>query len=215
MTDIAPNRLYAQYVPKLKAVEWFNIVPSLGIEIRDVYRDIATSYDIDNSVGEQLNVIGRLVVLDRSFESQVTFQVNTQFGSTDTRSQFGGFDAQFQTTGTDISNDVSDIIFRMLIKAKIAKNNSNSTLDGVCEALRYITNINNVRVIDNEDMSFSVSFGDTLNDIEREVFNNFDVLPRPQGVRFLGYTEEVSITQFGGAFSFGDTRANFGLYFGA
>ena len=100
-------------------------------------------------------------------------------------------------------------------KAKIEKNNNDATLDGIVSAISFITDVTSVRVIDHEDMTFSVSFGSQLNDAERLVFNLFDILPRPQGVKFLGYTEETAITQFGGIFGWGDSRATFGQYFGA
>ena len=209
------TRIYAQYRDKPKAVAWYNIVPSLGGQIADVYEQIRTSYNIDTASSDELDTIGRIVVIDRSYESSVTFNPDTFFGGDTLNTQFGGSDAQFETTGSTVTNEISDAIYRVLIKAKIAKNNSDATLDGVVKALSYITNINPVSVVDNEDMTFSVSFGSELSDIERFVFNTFDILPRPQGVQFLGYTEETAITQFGGQFGFGDTRATFGQYFGA
>lgn len=213
--NFAPDRIYAQYRVQPKAVQWYGIIPTLATELCTAFEDVRNSYDIDSAEGEQLDVIGRIVVINRSFESQVVFDVDSEFGADNLESQFGGFNAQFQSTGTTISSEVSDIIFRTLIKAKIAKNNSPATLDDVSEALQYITDVTDIHVIDNEDMTFSVSFGEQLTDVERFVFNTFDVVPRPQGVGFLGFVEQTGITQFGGAFSFGDSRANFGLFFGA
>ncbi len=208
------KRIYAQYADKPKAVAWYNITPNIADEINNVYEAIRNSYDIDANEGEQLNVIGRIVGIDRSFESQVFYEPDTYFGADNDASQFGGIDSQFESVGDTISSEVSDAIFRVLIKAKIAKNNSDASLDGIVHALSYITNSSPIRVIDNEDMTFSVSFGTALTDIEKFVFNTFDIIPRPQGVKFLGYVDEESITQFGGSFGWGDTRANFGLYFG-
>lgn len=210
-----PNRIYAQYADKPKAVAWYGITPTIADEIESAYEAVRMSYDIDSAVGEQLDVIGRIVVIDRGFESFVEFEPDTFFGGDTLAAQFGGVDSQFETVGTTVSDEVSDAIFRVLIRAKIAKNNSDASLDGVVDALSYITSSSPIRVVDNEDMTFSVSFGSELTDIERFVFNTFDIVPRPQGVKFLGYTEETAITQFGGSFSWGDTRANFGLYFGA
>ena len=208
------KRIYAQYADKPKAVAWYNITPNIAEEIDNVYETVRNSYDIDANEGEQLNVIGRIVNIDRSFESQVFYEPDTYFGADNDASQFGGIDSQFESVGDTISSEVSDAIFRVLIKAKIAKNNSDASLDGIVHALSYITNSSPIRVIDNEDMTFSVSFGTALTDIEKFVFNTFDIIPRPQGVKFLGYVDEESITQFGGSFGWGDTRANFGLYFG-
>lgn len=181
----------------------------------DTFDAVRMSYDIDTAVGAQLDVIGRIVVIDRGFESFVVFDPDTYFGGSGDACQFGGIDSQFESTGSVLSQEVSDAIFRVLIRAKIAKNNNDATLDGIASALSFITESSPIRVVDNENMTMSVSFGSELTDIERFVFNTFDVVPRPQGVRFLGYVEETAITQFGGAFSFGDTRASFGFYFGA
>ena len=101
-----------------------------------------------------------------------------------------------------------------LIKAKISKNNNDGTIDGMLDALDFIIPDNVSRVIDHDDMSFSVSFGEKLSSVQVMILNNFDILPRPQGVRFLGYVDETNLTQFGGNNSWGDDRAQFGLYFG-
>lgn len=210
-----PNRIYAQYADKPKAVAWYNITPNMAQPLFDTFDAVRMSYDIDTAVGAQLDVIGRIVVIDRGFESFVVFDPDTYFGGSGDACQFGGIDSQFESVGDVLSQEVSDAMFRVLIRAKIAKNNSDATLDGIADALSYITASSPIQVVDNEDMTFSVSFGSELTDIERFVFNTFDVVPRPQGVRFLGYVEETAITQFGGAFGWGDTRANFGFYFGA
>lgn len=210
-----PNRIYAQYADKPKAVAWYNITPSMAQPLFDTFDAVRMSYDIDTAVGEQLDVIGRIVVIDRGFESFVVFDPDTYFGGSGDACQFGGIDSQFESVGGVLSQEVSDAIFRVLIRAKIAKNNNDATLDGIASALSFITESSPIRVVDNENMTMSVSFGSELTDIERFVFNTFDVVPRPQGVRFLGYVKETAITQFGGAFSFGDTRASFGFYFGA
>lgn len=210
-----PDRIYAQYRDKPKAVKWYNIVPTMASQIDDVYEAVRTSYNIDTNVGEQLDVIGRIVDIDRSYEAEIDFEVDTQYGSTSTESQYGGVNAQYNTTGSSIDEEVSDSIFRILIRAKIAKNNNEATLDGIVDALLTIVDVEEIRVIDNEDMTFSISFGSELTDVERFVFNTFDVIPRPQGVGFLGYVEETNITQFGGDLGFGDSRAGFGKYFGA
>lgn len=212
-----PNtRIYAQYADKPKAVQWYNITPTLGDEITDAYEAVRMSYDIDAAVGAQLDVIGRIVVIDRGFESLIVFDPDCRFGAGNKASRFGGLSARFNNRGAMVSQEVSDAIFRVLIRAKIAKNNSEATLDGVVDALSYITSANSIQVIDYENMTMSVSFGNTLNEIERFVFNTFDVVPRPQGVRFLGYTEEPAVVRFGAGFTFGDQRSRFtGLFFGA
>ena len=211
LVNYAPDRIYAQYRNKSKAVQWYGIVPTLGLEICTAFEAVRTSYDIDMAVGEQLDVIGRIVVIDRSFESSVSWD-SLLWGQP--VAQWGGDNIQWQSTGMTINNEVSDAIFRTLIKAKIAKNNSDATLDGIVEALLYITGAIDIQVVDNEDMTMSVSFGSELDAITRFVLDTFDIVPRPQGVQFLGYTEEPAITQWGGPLGWGDSRAQYGQFFG-
>lgn len=206
-----PNRIYSQYGDKPNAVAWYNITPTISGDIFNTVDQVRLSYDIDNATSYELDVLGVIVGTSRSFESHVTFDANG-FGGVGV--QFGGFDIQWQTTGMDITQEVSDEIFKSLIKAKISKNNNDATIDGVLDAIQFIIPDNVSRVIDNDDMSFSVSFGEQLSSIQVMILNNFDVLPRPQGVKFLGYVDETNLTQFGGNASWGDDRAQFGLYFG-
>lgn len=209
------KRIYAQYADKPKAVSWFNITPTLSDEIAAVYDDVRSSYDIDQAVGEQLDVIGRIVVLDRGFESFVIVDNVTVFGADNDESQFGGVGSQFEQITGGISGSTSDAIFRILIKSKIAKNNSDATLDGIVKALSYITSSTLITVVDNEDMTMSIAFGTELSELERFVFNTFDVVPRPQGVRLLGYVEVPTITRWGGVRRWGNPQARYKQYVGA
>lgn len=205
-----PNRVYGQYRNKPSARSWFNITPTISNELHTAFEDIRRMYNIDMNSGEQLNIIGRLVGATRSYESEMVFNPNA-FGKT--TSQFGG-ETQFGSTSIPVNTEVSDQIYRILIRAKISRNNNDATIDNIIDALTFIIPIPNIKVIDNEDMTFRVSFGAQLDAVQRLVLDNFDVIPKPQGVRFAGYTEELMITSFGGLFDWGDERAQFGFTFG-
>ena len=211
--DIAPDRIYGQYRgdTRPKVQQWYEITRTLGCQLSTVAEAIRYSYDIDNATSYELDVLGRIVGISRSYETEIILDP-TAFGKTD--AQFGGVNQQFGAASISGNQSVSNQIYRILIRAKIAKNTNDATLDGIVSALNYIVPSPNTRVIDNEDMTFSVSFGAPLDDVQRLVLNTFDIIPRPQGVGFLGYVEETAITQFGGQFGFGDERAQFGLFFG-
>ena len=90
----------------------------------------------------------------------------------------------------DISRvDANDEVFRLLLRAKIAKNNSDATLDSIVTAVQFVTGIQDVSVNDREDMTFTVEFADPLTEQQRNIFNDYDLIPRPQGVNFLGFVE--------------------------
>lgn len=202
-----PDRIYAQYRNRTKAVQWLGITAEISDELDTVYRTIQKMYDIDTNVGAQLDIIGNLVQINRSFQSQVIFDPD-QFGG-DGGEEFGGPGFQFKPDASMITANASDSLFRLILKAKIAKNNSDATIDSIIGALKFVTSQQTIFLVDNEDMTFSISFKSELTSDERFILDNFDVVPKPQGVEFTGYTEEFAITEFGGGLSFGDPRAEF------
>ena len=186
------NRVYAQYRDKPKAVAWYNIVPTLATQVETVLNDVRFSYDIDANEGAQLDVIGRIVDIDRQY-----------------RLKFEEVTPPFIVDGL-----VDDEVYRILIKSKIAKNNSDATLDGIVDSIQFISDASNTPVVDHYDMSFSLIVKNPLTDKERYILNIFDVVPRPQGVRFRGFVEESLGTQYGDGTMYND-GTQYGRYFGA
>ena len=205
-----PTRIYAQYRGKPRAVAWYNITRTIGGQFSDVFHDIRTSYNIDTATTDELNVIGRIVVMDRGYEGQIIFDP-IRWGS---GSRWGGSGVRHMTPVGAGSMEVSNDIYRILIKAKIAKNNSDATVEGILQSIATITDIQAVRLFDYEDMSFAIEFGETLDSVTRFALNNFNVIPKPQGVRFTGYIETPLNTYWGGLYAWGDERASFNTYYG-
>lgn len=185
----AQGRVYAQYRNKPKLMDWIAINGDLGNEIEGAYQGIVTSYDIDTANTNELDIIGRIVVINRSFESDIIIDAFL-FGA----AQFGA--AQFRPgSGTAVQN-LNDDAYRILLKAKIAKNTNDATLDGIINALDFIVETTGIEIDDPEDMSFSIVF-DALTDLERLIITAFDIIPKPQGVKFAGYTDLSAVSQFG------------------
>ena len=205
-----PTRIYAQYRGKPRAVAWYNITRTIGGQFADVFHDIRTSYNIDTATTDELNVIGRIVVMDRGYEGQIIFDP-IRWGS---GSRWGGSGVRHMTPVGAGSLEVSNDIYRILLKAKVAKNNSNATVEGILQSIATITDIQAVRMFDYEDMSFAIEFGEALDSVTRFTLNNFNVIQKPQGVRFTGYTETPLNTYWGGLYAWGDERASFNTYNG-
>lgn len=173
-------RLYAQYADKPNAVAWYNILPTVSNSLQTAYNAITASWDIDNNVQEQLDVIGRIVVMDNPWSF--------------------------------VSNDET---YRALIKSKIAKNNSDATISGIIESMSYIIDDNTIIVGDYEDMSFDVAFIEPITLDQIDLLNNFDLVPKPQGVRFRGYAVLPTVLLYGDVEAvYGEPTAQYGFYFG-
>ena len=187
----AQSRVYAEYRSKPKTLAWIGINGTLANQIESAYQSVANSYDIDNAGTDELNVIGRIVDISRSFEASISYET-FQFGA----AQFGGLGTQFRPLSGVTDQSLNNNIYRLLIKAKIAKNNSDATIDGILLSILEIVSTTNVTLVDYENMSFAISF-DTLTDLEKLVLSSFDIVPKPQGVRFAGFIDGVSVSEFG------------------
>lgn len=209
-----PDRIYAQYRNKPKAVNWYAICRKLGGQIDGAAQAVRGMYDIDNNVGEQLDIIGRLVVVDRNFLGNTPLSPGL-FAEPD-GDEFGNTDAMFSETTVGTDSQMSDEFFRLVIRAKIVKNNSDATIESILDGITFLLpGADVVRVIDGEDMSFSIEFEGNITDLERWALLNAKLIPKPQGVRFNGFLDSYLPSEFGDVDAeFGDVDAEFYGYVG-
>ncbi|WJV25928.1 MULTISPECIES: DUF2612 domain-containing protein [Pseudomonas] len=204
-----PDRIYAQYRDKPKAVDWYAIARKLGGSIEAAAQAVRKSYDIDTAVEEQLNVIGRIVVAPRSFIGSIPMNPGL-FDLTD-GAEFGDDDAMFSALTIDQDGQLSDELYRLVIKAKIIKNNGDATIENILDGMNFLLpNAEVVRVTDGEDMSFSIEFYGQISSLERFALLNAGLVPKPQTVRFNGFLEGFRMVEFGDVDAeFGDEDAEF------
>lgn len=108
---------------------------------------------------------------------------------------------------------LTDDMYRLILRSKIWKNHSGATIDSIIQGLAFIIGVTEIRLVDNEDMSFSLEFFEVLTDLQRDAITYFDITPRPQGVRLAGFEEVASTARFGGdGDQFG--RSQFGRFIG-
>lgn len=210
-----PDRIYAQYRDKPKAVAWYAIAKRLGGSLEDAAEAARKSYDIDNVFGEQLNVIGRIVVAPRSFVG--AFPMNPGLFDLTDGDEFGDDGAMFSALMIDQDGQLSDDLYRLVIKAKIIKNNGDATIENILDGMNFLLPRADVlRVTDGEDMSFSIEFYGEITNLERFTLLNAGLVPKPQTVKFNGFLEGFEMVEFGDIDAeFGDEDAEFVGYIGA
>lgn len=205
----APNRIYAQYRNKPKAVAWYNITRSLATQIADVAAAVRIMYSIDYVQGAQLDVIGRIVVIPRDFMGKVTIETAMCASDVNGPAEFGDTSAMCSVPSVDQSMTMSDNLYRLAIKSKILKNNSCATIEDIITGMNFLLpNAQVTRLVDGEDMSFSVEFYGQITDLERWALVNASFVPKPQGVKFNGFLEAYDYVQAGDSSTqFGDSLA--------
>ena len=210
-----PDRIYAQYRDKPKAVDWYQIARTMGGSIEDAAEAVRKSYDIDNASGEQLSVLGRIVVVPRSFVGSIPMDPGL-FDLTD-GDEFGDDEAMFSALTIDQDGQLSDELYRLVIKAKIVRNNGDATIENILDGMNFLLPKADVlRVTDGEDMSFSIEFYGQITNLERFALLNAGLVPKPQAVRFNGFLEGFEMVEFGDIDAeFGDEDAEFAGFIGA
>jgi hypothetical protein len=199
------NRLYAQYRDKSTAVGLSNIPLDFRQQIVNAANFVRDSYDIDSNNGEALNVIGRVVDRDRGFIETINFEVYQMNDIGDY--EMGDDSIQMSPLSVTGDADLSDQYYRYLLKSKIVKNNSDATIDDILTAINTaIPGINALRLVDGEDMTFSIEFYGEIDAIARDLLLSGDLTPRPQGVKFNGFLEGAGIVEMNdeGDFEMGD-----------
>lgn len=189
MTLPVPNRIYAQYRTKPKAVQWYNITRELGESIYDTAQAVRRSYNIISGKGEQLDNIGRIVVIPREFILNVSVPV-PQFNP-DGKNQFGETGSQFSSTKlVKGDSDLANALYRLVILAKIIRNTTDATIENIVRGLNVMLGESDAVVLtDNEDMTFDLHFLRPLTDVERSVIMQLDIIAKPAGVRIGQITE--------------------------
>jgi hypothetical protein len=178
---VAQGRVYVQYKDKPKFVQWMGVFGEMANQFEPVFEGISGSYDIDSATSYELDVLGNIVGVNRSFEGVL------------------GLPSQ------ELNNDA----FRMLIRAKIAKNNSDATLDGIITALQFVVETDEIRINDPEDMSIEIVFG-SLTSLETQVLAAFDIIPKPQGVNVAGLFVGTGTAQYGRS-QYGRSQYSYGF----
>lgn len=188
-----PARNYNQYHRKPKFEAWLDIRHKTGEQIDEAADKVARSYDIDTAKGHALDVIGRIVDINRDFINHIELE-QFQFGDD---SEFGDENVCFSADSVAGDAQMSDDLFRLLIKAKILKNNREATIEDIIEQMTLLVDAYFVRINNPEDMTFSIEFAAELTPLQRYALFNENIIQVPQGVLFNGFTEITEYTEFG------------------
>lgn len=202
------NKLYAQYRDKPTAIGLSSIPLDFRRQIVTAANFVRDSYDIDSNSGEALNVIGRVVDIDRSFIENRKFTVYECNDVGDF--ECGDESAQCSATSAGVDSDLSDEYYKYLLRAKIARNNSDSSIDDILTIVNTaVPSINALRMIDGENMTFSIEFYGGIDAIARDLLISGDLVPSPQGVKFSGFLNGIGLVECNSAgyFECGDDSA--------
>lgn len=172
--------------------------------IEDEHEKLLTQRSLETAAGVNLDIIGKIVVLDRPFtdpepEDIFTFENPSEIGKgyTDTaNSQVGGYYIGLNPID---NQKYSDSLYRFTLRAKIIYNTTNATLPDMHAYASFVFGVESI--ILERAGAVDVNIARPIGKQERQIINA--TFPRAAGVR-LG---TLSFSTEEGAFGFsGDSR---------
>lgn len=126
----------------------------------DMLMSFDTIFNLDNAVGDQLDLLGELVGMTRNLPLSVT----------------------------DIPSTLTDDLFRTVIKARIYSNHWDGTYEGWVAIIQALYPNTSFSVVDNQDMTIDVYIIQTEEDATKlALLLNGYIVPKPAGV-LVNYT---------------------------
>ena len=177
----AKTRIINEYRGKNRMVRWVTIAPEISNDhVESQLDQIYGSYDVDTVSGEMLDIIGRIVGVDRPILRDAEFDV---FGYAGNDSYTNYNIAPYIGDGEAIDAPLNNDLYRKLIKAKIARNISDGAADSIIQLVEIIIGVKVTALVDNGDKSFDLGVASQLDNTTLYLIENFDLIPRPQGTR--------------------------------
>ncbi len=125
------------------------------IDVSAATSGLITAFDVDTAVGEQLDILGRWIGVDRTVAAPIS-GVFLEWDKERVGWDQGVWLGPYQST--DALTYLSDDVYRVVLKARIGINNwngQNGTLPDILETALAGTGIKMI-IVDNQDMSISV-----------------------------------------------------------
>ena len=207
------NLLIVQYSDKPKASETISSIVKRFKNNFDLLEQMEDAFDLDNAVGKQLDIIGKIVGISRNVEGVIPKIFFGFDGNVNAR----GFDsAAFYTLDQQQYTDtqLSDSDYRFFIRMKIAKNHAKSTMSD-----DNGSNLNNIvlsmfdgyaYMVDNKDMSVTIYVENSPKSYLLPYAISLDLIPLPQAVE-VKYISLIARKSFG----FSNNQNSFGFSSGS
>jgi len=194
LTSETSNLLIKQYWEKPKALAEIGLQADTWETVRAFLVALDSAFDLDSAVGEQLDVLGRIVGIERnvlavpkSFFGFSSNPISLGFADKfDPTRQGGLFFDKFGSAFTDFQ--LNDSEYRNLIKVKAAFNRSSGYLSSndfvSIQSVVLSVFDGQAYVSDNLDMTITLNASQYIGANRVNLIVALGLLPRPQGVTY-------------------------------
>lgn len=195
LVEETTNLLIKQYWEKPKAKAEIELQASTWEKARAFLAALDPAFDLDNAVGAQLDVLGRIVGISRSVPDvipKVYFgfsinPINKGFASKFDQLRIGGpFYSKFSSAFTDLQLGDSDYRFFIRVKASLNRAAGYLSSDKYISIQDVVLAAFDGRafVVDNLDMTLTLYVSPVFSLDRLRLIQALNLLPKPQGVRY-------------------------------
>jgi len=182
----ARSRIISQYRDAGKLSDWITLLPRIADrQWEPVMQRIRTGYDLESAQDHLLDVLGRVVGQPRPV---IVLTEDEVFAYRGTMNATAYNVAPYIGPDDHSAVPLPDEYYKQLIRAKIARNVSDGSIDSIIQLTEYVLGFGVVALIDDEDMSFSLVLEREPDEIETLLIQGFNIIPKPQGVAFTGWS---------------------------
>lgn len=166
--DSLKNLVTSEHSDKLNYMNFISAMLSPLKNVSNLNHSMSTYLNIETVEGKGLDLIGEILGVSR----QLRFQPSEN------------------------SAILDDDYYRIILKAKIAKNQWRGTKQGLYTLWENLFPKNPVLIVDNQNMTCQVVVIGLNDQLSRELIINDYIVPRPAGVRYdYGFTEQPIYAQ--------------------
>lgn len=158
---------------------------AIQLRVQELLNQMLTIFDLDNAVGDQLDIIGKWVGMSRN----VSVPIPNVYFSWDGASSLGWEYGTWQpTTAPTTVTTLPDDAFKLLIRAKIAANKWDGSLEGAYDVWEAVFPTLNILIQDHQDMSYDlIIVGEIVSSLTQALLVGGYIPLRPEGVKVNNY----------------------------
>lgn len=185
LQEIYLDLIILQYSDKPKARATIEALLKDKLLTAEQVLEFNNAFDLDQAVGNQLDILGRIIGLSRTVPDVVP-KIYLGFDDNTNSRTFNSAPMLDSTQSIYTDLELNDPDYRKFLKAKISKNFSSNTLSSdekvsTNEALNFLFD-GQAYAIDNNNMTMTVLVEDTFNLEGLSSINALDLIPRPATV---------------------------------
>lgn len=210
----ARERVTEQFKDKDIFDRYLQILLTGKVELQEVFRQLMQERSIDTATGAQLDIIGDIVGQPRelidtallNYFAYLGYPTAASYGDLN-NSAVGGI---YYSYGNPLAGNtlLTDDQYRLFIKAKIIKNNTNATPNQIIQFMEFVFGIKTNLVIAEGNAEFTLMLGRSLSNFERVLLTYVSYssgypsrfIPKPIGVKVnFGQFDDSNYFGFQGA----------------